>query len=151
MSISPRETLRGYSQKQIGFGDAMRALTRHRDWLVPIPWLAGRGIRNVQGTTLFGEHYRYPADQIWVFTDREAAERAVAKGAELGPYATGWDGVDLFASLDAEKLASIEVNPGSAPEEGFFVSKAGFEVVKLWSRATAVVAGLADAVAVIAG
>jgi len=83
---------------------------------------------------------RLPPGELWVFTDRAAAERAQAAGALLGPYAADIAGTELFGKLDP-RFQIVRVNPYSPNEQGWQFLPGSFEVAQLWAQVAALEEG----------
>src|SRR5687767_9556341 len=98
----PVRVLIDYSRKRVGDNEVMRALASHKGWLAPALIFAQAGEQDLllDSMVLFGMETRLPPCELWVFTDRAAAERAQAAGALLGPYAADIAGTELFGKID---------------------------------------------------
>lgn len=141
--MTPKEILRAYSQQQATMEQVVRAFLTHDDWLVETTHAV-----NLTGQTRFPQGYilgqpgcDIPADQLWFYTDKEATDVAVAKGARLGMYVGGISGTQLFAALPADRV-SVQINPGCAKEETWYLGQDAFALIGLWARALAVEAQL---------
>lgn len=139
----PVRVLTEYSQKRVGANEVMRALAGHKGWLAPALMFAraeGRDLVLDSRMVLFGAETRLPPDELWVFTDLAAAERAQAAGALLGPYAADIAGTALFGKID-ERLRVVRVNPYSPVEQGWQFHQGSYELAKLWARVIALEEG----------
>ena len=138
----PVRVLIGYSQKRVGVNEVMRALASHKDWLAPVSMFAREGEQNIflDSMVLFGMETRLPPGELWVFTDRAAAERAQAAGAQLGPYASNISGVELFSKVDPN-FQIVRVNPYSPVEQSWQFLHGSYEVAKLWAQVIALEEG----------
>jgi hypothetical protein len=62
-----------------------------------------KGDSGFQKLVLFGDQAKTPLEAIWVFSDRERANRAqsqlIAQGEQLGPYEDCISGVKVFSKL----------------------------------------------------
>lgn len=136
---APVQMLEAYSQDRVGMDDVMRALTSHRGWFTPLALFAQSGAptRHVDGMLVLSTEARITPGELWIFTDREAALRAQAAGAELGSYAGGMAGTELFRSVPPN-IKTVRVNPGSPREHTWmFMEGGGIEAGKIWADAIA--------------
>jgi hypothetical protein len=92
---------------------------------------------------LFGTETRMPPGELWVFTDRAAAERAQAAGALLGPYAADIAGTELFGKLDPD-LRIVRVNPYSPAEQGWQFHHGSYELAQIWAQVIALEEGFTN-------
>jgi hypothetical protein len=131
----PVRVLTAYSQKRAGASEVMRALAGHKGWLAPVAMFAQAGEEPLllDSMVLFGTETRLPPGELWVFTDRAAAERAQAAGALLGPYAAGVAGTELFNKIDP-RLQIVRVNPYSPVEQGWQFLPGSYELAQLWAE-----------------
>ena len=139
----PVRVLTEYSQKRVGANEVMRALAGHKGWLAPALMFAqaeGQDLFLDGGMVLFGAETRLPPGELWVFTDRAAAERAQAAGALLGPYAAGIAGTELFDKIDPG-FQIVRVNPYSPSEQGWQFLPGSYELAKLWAQVIALEEG----------
>ena len=145
-SAGASETMSGPVQKLAAYGggranvnDVMRALVSHRGWFVPALLVSQNGdeARVVENMTLFGAETRLPPGELWIFTDRPAAELAQAAGASLGAYAGGVAGTELFRIIEPN-IPTVRVNPYS-PRERTWIFQEGSAsgVGKIWADAIA--------------
>ena len=135
----PVRVLTEYSQKRAGANEVMRALAGHKGWLAPALMFAraqGQDLVLDKRMVLFSTETRLPPDELWVFTDLAAAQRAQAAGALLGPYAADIAGTDLFNKID-EGLRIVRVNPYSPVEQGWQFHHGGYELARLWAQVIA--------------
>ncbi len=135
----PVQRLLAYSQERASTNDVMRSLVSHHDWLVPVGFVVQSGEENrvLERMVILSSETQLPADELWVFTDQPSALMAQAKGAQLGVYAGGIAGTELFRKIPAgTKL--VRVNPGSPTERTWmFQDGGGIEMGKIWADAIA--------------
>jgi len=138
----PVRVLTDYSQKRVGANEVMRALASHKGWLAPVQIFAQAGEQHLllDRVVLFGMETVLPPGELWVFTDRAAAERAQAAGALLGPYAADVAGTELFDKIDP-RLQIVRVNPHSPTEQGWQFLQGSYELAKLWAQVIALEEG----------
>jgi hypothetical protein len=138
----PVRVLIDYSQKRVGANEVMRAFASHKGWLAPVQIFAQGGEQHLllDSMVLFGMETRLPPGELWVFTDRAAAERAQAAGALLGPYASDVAGTELFDKIDP-RLQIVRVNPYSPSEQGWQFLPGSYELAKLWAQVIALEEG----------
>jgi hypothetical protein len=139
----PVRVLVDYSQKRVGANEVMRALAGHKGWLAPALMFAraeGQDLFLDGRMVLFGMETRLPPGELWVFTDRAAAERAQAAGALLGPYAADVAGTELFDKIEPS-FQIVRVNPYSPNEQGWQFLPGSYEVAKLWAQVIALEEG----------
>jgi hypothetical protein len=143
----PVRVLTDYSQKRAGANEVMRALAGHKGWLAPALMFVqaeGQDLFLDSPVVLFGTETHLPPGELWVFTDRTAAERAQAVGAQLGLYAADIAGTELFGKIDPG-LQIVRVNPYSPAEQGWQFLQGGFEFAKLWAEVIALEEGFRNA------
>ena len=139
----PVRVLTDYSQKRVGANEVMRALASHKGWLAPALMFAraeGQDLFLDGGMVLFGAETRLPPGELWVFTDRAAAERAQAAGAQLGPYASNISGTELFTKIDP-RLDVVRVNPYSPVEQTWQFQQGSYDIAELWAKVIALEEG----------
>ena len=138
----PVRVLTEYSQKRVGANEVMRALASHKGWLAPALMFAREEGQDLflDSMVLFGTETRLPSGELWVFTDRAAAERAQAAGALLGPYAANIAGTELFNKIDPS-LQLVRVNPYSPNEQGWQFQPGSYDLAKLWAQVIALEEG----------
>lgn len=139
----PVRVLTDYSQKRVGANEVMRALASHKGWLAPALMFAraqGQDLILDNRMVLFSMETHLPPGELWVFTDRAAAERAQAAGALLGPYAADVAGTELFDKIDP-RLQIVRVNPYSPSEQGWQFLPGSYELAKLWAQVIALEEG----------
>src|SRR5919107_4013153 len=134
----PVRVLIDYSQQRAGANEVMRAFAGHKGWLAPALMFARAEGQDLflDSMVLFGTETRLPPGELWVFTDRAAAERAQAAGALLGPYAANVAGTELFDKIDPG-FRIVRVNPYSPDEQGWQFLPGSYEVAKLWAEVIA--------------
>lgn len=141
---NPTRVLAAFHRDQATLDDVLRALNRYEHWLVPAALLEAHCGRNsFPRMVMFGEPFLFPPDELWLFTDRDAAERAHKEGAKLGPIGYPIAGVDLFGSI-GPKVATLRVNPVSPAELTWNMPRDSFELAKVWSTAVRFENGLAQ-------
>jgi hypothetical protein len=120
----------------------MRALAGHKGWLAPALMFAREQGQDLflDSMVLFGAETRLPPGELWVFTDRAAAERAQVAGALLGPYAADIAGAELFGKIDPG-FQIVRVNPYSPNEQGWQFLPGSYELAKLWAEVIALEEG----------
>ncbi len=135
----PVRMLVAFSEGAVEMNDVVRSLVSYHDWLVPLGF-AARGVeetRAVASMEILSTEAQLPPDKLWVFTDREAAHLAQAKGALLGTYVGGIAGTELFRNIGAH-IKTVFVNPGSPTARTWmFQDGGGIEVTKSWADAIA--------------
>lgn len=138
----PVRVLTDYSQKRVGVNEVMRALASHKGWLAPALMFARAGEQHLflDSLVLFGTETRLPPGELWIFTDRAAAERAQAAGALLGPYAAHVSGTELFGKIDPG-FQIVRVNPYSPNEQGWQFLPGSYELASLWAQVIALEEG----------
>jgi hypothetical protein len=141
----PVRVLIEYSQKRAGANEVMRALASHKGWLAPALMFARAEGQDLflDSVVLFGTETRLPPGELWVFTDRAAAERAQAAGAMLGAYAADIAGTELFGNIDPG-FQIVRVNPYSPVEQGWQFLPGSYEVAQLWAEVIALEEGFND-------
>jgi hypothetical protein len=127
--------------------DVARALVSHRGWLVPLAF-ATQGVEqtrfSVDGVTILSSEAQMPPDELWIFTDQQAAMTAQEKGALLGTYAGGFAGTELFRKILPD-VKTVRVNPGSPREQTWmFMDGGGIEAAKIWADAVALEESFAE-------
>lgn len=130
--MSLRELLTKHSQQVVTSAELDRAFVKNRDWIVPVmqfreeilaksqqanPGSPDAEIRLDHDIVLYSNDVRLPKDELWLFTDHEAATRAQHQGLLLGMCERGVDGTEIFGSLDP-KWKRVVINPGSPAQEG---------------------------------
>jgi hypothetical protein len=131
------EILTAYSEGRANANDVMRALVSHRSWLVPALLVAQSGAQPgvVDNLTMYSAETRLPPGELWIFTDREAADLAQAAGASLGAYAGGIPGTKLFRSIDPD-AKTVRVNPYSPRARTWIFSEGSASGVgSIWADA----------------
>jgi hypothetical protein len=131
--------LESYSRQRADINDVMRALTGHREWFAPLTLfaLSGEPTRRVDSMLMLSPEAQITPGELWIFTDREAALRAQAAGAQLGSYAGGMAGTELFRLIPAD-TKTVRVNPGSPLEHTWiYRDGGGIEAGKIWAEAIA--------------
>jgi hypothetical protein len=134
----PVQLLLAYSQKRANTNDVMRSLASHRVWVVPLGLFAqgGEQVRRVKSMLMLSPETRISLGELWIFTDHEAALRAQSAGAQLGSYASGMAGTELFRNISPD-TKTVRVNPGSPLEYTWTFRDEGIEAAKIWADAIA--------------
>lgn len=136
---APIQMLVAYSQQRANTNDVMRSLVSHRNWFAPLTSFAKSGaeIRRVDSALILSTQAHITPDELWIFTNPEAAFRAQAAGALLGTYAGGMTGKKLFRDFPpATKV--VRVNPYSPLEHTWTLRDGGgIEAGKIWADAIA--------------
>ena len=133
------QMLTEYSEGRANMNDVMRALVSHRGWFVPLVLFAQSGGENrrVDSILMLSAETLVPPDELWIFTDEEAAKLAQARGASLGSYAGGMAGTELFRVIGPDSQ-TVRVNPGSPREKTWvFMEGSACEAGGLWAEAVA--------------
>lgn len=135
----PVQKLVAYSEGRASMSEVVRSLISHHKWLVPAAF-AAQGFeetRAVESMEILSTEAQLPPDELWIFTDSEAAHVAQAKGAMLGAYTGGIFGTEVFRKIKPE-IKMVRVNPGSPRERTWmFQDGGGIEVAKIWADAIA--------------
>ena len=130
------DILQQFSRKEVGSDAVLRALVSHDGWFAPAAYAYTAFKKDhFEKVTLWGSETKLPPGQLWFFTGPEHGEMAQQKGAMLGAYTSPLDGATLFGSLEGSGFVEVKVNPGSPSEQGFFIGKSGFDLVRRWARA----------------
>jgi hypothetical protein len=135
----PVRMLLAYSQKRANTNDVMRALVSHRHWVAPLALFAqgAEQTRRVKSLLVLSTEAHIPPDELWIFTDQEAALRAQSVGAQVGSMASGMAGTELFRKI-APHTKTVRVNPGSPLEYTWTLRDGGgIEAGKTWADAIA--------------
>lgn len=131
---NPTTTLAAFAAHKADAHDAFRAIVSYRNWLVPVPALTGHyGQPSPTRRLAYSRAGEFPAGELWLFTDDDAAHRAKAAGCNLGVYATGLSGVELFAALPPGTTA-VRVNPVSPTELTWNFPPEAFGIVAAWAQ-----------------
>ncbi len=133
------QILIAYSEGRANANDVMRALVSHRGWLVPALLVAPGGEQAgvVDNLTMFSAETLLPPGELWIFTDRQAADLAQVAGASLGAYVGGVTGIKLFRSISPD-TKTVRVNPYSPREQTWTFSEgSAFDVGRMWADAIA--------------
>jgi hypothetical protein len=131
---SPVEVLQAYGQQQAGEDEVMRCLVSYRGWFAPATEIAFHYQRKrVDKLVTFSTATNYPENELWLFTDIEAANRAQSAGAELGSYGGCFAGTELFGNLNPA-MDMVRVNPGSPREMTWVIGKGAFTLAQIWAE-----------------
>jgi len=135
---TPREVLRAFAEGRASRDAVMRALLEHDGWLAPVDVLGETTHNALPGAAIvYHPAWAYPDGELWLFTDREAADRAAAAGAPLGIYADAVPAARLFARLPAG-IKKIKINNFGPREEFWFIGTEAFATAAQWLDAVAV-------------
>lgn len=136
------EALRSYSRQEASLEQVVRALIEHDDWLVTAPLgIEVMQTQQFEKGLVLSAQANMPNDQLWFFTDENAANNCVAKGGQPGFYVGPIPGARLLEylpHLPANENDSIQINIGSPREESFYLGQDSFSLVALWARAIGV-------------
>ncbi|MCA9534436.1 MAG: hypothetical protein KC593_12180 [Myxococcales bacterium] len=138
-----RGALTQHARGLIDVNGVMRMLMSFEDWLVPVSLMAKGPERVGEGLVVYGSEQRLPPGEVWVFTDREAADRVAQQYATLGPYETGVAARDWVPLLDSETIC--KVNPGGPRDEYWGITSGAFALAKSWAAGLALEQQLAAA------
>jgi len=131
------EVLRRFSLKQASVEESMRALVSYDGWYAPGAWAADVFKTNTfENACIWGTESTMPPGKLWLFTTVDAGHAAVARGANPGFYVGPLRGSTVFENLPSG-LAEVVVNPGSAPEMGWFMGGSAVKLGNAWGRAIA--------------
>ena len=147
-----RAVLRAFAAKQVTTDQVMRFLMAHDEWYAPAGLFFGTGSVGADGA----EHIEVPGGEVVVFShegpaadgvlrlfsDREAAERARARGQTLGVYGSRVPAAAIFESIP-ERYEKIKINDHGPLEEFWFIGKDAFDLTSMWARAAAIERALA--------
>ena len=131
---NPTPRLLAFAAHKADAHDVFRALIGYKNWLVPVATLTGHyGRPSPTQRVAYSRSPELPPDELWLFTDDDAAQRAVAAGCRLGAYATGLTGVELFAGLPPG-LSAVRVNPVSPAELTWNLPPEAFAIAAAWGQ-----------------
>jgi len=131
---NPASKLAAFADHQADVHDAFRALVSYNNWLAPVGAMTGHyGLPAPSRRLAYSHAGEFPPGELWLFTDDDAAHRAKAAGCNLGPYATGLSGVELFENLPPGGTA-VRVNPVSPAELTWNFPPEAFGVVAAWAQ-----------------
>lgn len=134
---TPRQVLRAYAENRASQDAVMRALMEHDGWLAPIDLLTPDEHIELPGTAIVhNQQWAYPEGELWLFTDREAADRAAAAGAALGMYTDQVPAARLFGRIPAG-VQKIKINNFGPLEEFWFIGADAFGLATGWMAAIA--------------
>ena len=135
--MSIKDVLRAYGEQKATLDAVMRSLVLHNGWLVDAV-LAQHITKAVRFETLMmlGTPTNISANEFWFYTDPDAVNVAVAKGAQLGTYAGYLGGTALFSAVPSN-YAAVRINPGCATDETWFIPQESFAFTALWAQAIA--------------
>jgi hypothetical protein len=127
--------LHKFSRKEASIDDVMRAMTAYEGWYAPMAWAAKIFETNLfENACLWGAESNAPPGKLMLFTDGKRGLDLQARGVNAGPYVGPVRGDVVFANIP-DGLSSIEINPGSAVEDGFFLGGEGAKFARAWGRA----------------
>src|SRR5262245_58787410 len=123
---APRQLLARHHQGLLTTPALWRALMTHKDWLVPSLEMVDHYDRTEYPEVyMFSEKLVLYDRYLFLFTDPQAAFLAQSQGMQLGVYAGGISGTELFENLNP-KWEAIVVNPKSPIEETWQIPNDGF-------------------------
>jgi hypothetical protein len=133
-ATNPRAWLTAYFHSRTDIHDVLRTLLHYEHWWLPLP-LAQSHYGRIGGETLqFSPQQELPSDQLWLFTDPEAARYAQEQGVQLGTYTSGMRGVEIFEYLPPG-LTTVHVNPVSPAEMTWTFPESSFSLLQAWCMA----------------
>ena len=131
----PLPVLAAFSRQEADLDAVFRTLVSFDDWLAPAAHVQDRyAIAKFGALAWYGGRAPIPGNELWLFTDPTAVDRAEAAGAALGAVGSPLSGTTLFAALDPG-LAAVRVNPFSPPELTWNVPPEGFRMAEVWAAA----------------
>ena len=130
---NPCATLQAFAARRADVHDVFRAVVGYRNWLVPAATLTGHYGRTPARRVDYGPVAELPPGELWLFTDGDAAERAVAAGCHVGELDTGLAGVELFAG-PPPGLTAVRVNPVSPAELTWNFPPEAFAPALAWAQ-----------------
>jgi len=131
---NPAPKLQAFAAHKADAHDVFRALVGYNNWLVPVKVMASHyGKPTLAPRVSYSLTSELPPDELWLFTDDDAARRAVASGCRLGAFATGLTGSELFEKLPPG-LTAVRVNPVSPAELTWNVPPEAFAVAAAWGQ-----------------
>lgn len=125
-----REVLRRYGRKQIDLHAAMRALSTFGDYMVPSLFMPHDTVH--KDGVKFSDEQSFPGGELWVFSDREAADRAQAERGTLGLYSCGQSMQGVIDMFAAHPFSRLRINPVGPEEEGFIFLPEALTLMRLW-------------------
>jgi hypothetical protein len=128
----PREVLAAHHHGLATPEEVVRSLIAYDNWVVPVFWMSWWRT-TFANIALFGNETELPPDELWLFTDLDAAELAAATGAHLGCYATGPTGREVFRRLNDRWSWHVRVNPCSPAEATWSLGKSDAHWATIWS------------------
>jgi hypothetical protein len=139
-----RDLLRAHAAQQVPLAAVLRAIMLHRGFLAPVPFL--RSVAAPAPALLSGPAQvltidtHLPVGRLWLFSDRTAADAAVAAGLQPGLFAPEVSGAAIFSHLGARAAAGhppleVLVDPGGPAEASFYVPASATELTWQWARA----------------
>jgi hypothetical protein len=137
---SLRDLIRAFAARTIEQHVLLRALVEHDDWYLPLSAFVHYGLATAALVLPPDGKFSSPADKLWLFTDREATQVAIAAGAKLG-VGGGIAGSEIFAKVDPS-FGCVSVNPGSNASLSFQLPASMFGLLAQWAAAVRVERGL---------
>ena len=129
-----QETLVAYSQKEATKDEVLRALCMHDGWVAPAAYAyVATKSDTYDRISIYGAESKVPANKLFLFTDRAAAQAGAAK-VQLGPYVMPVHGARLFAALPA-RFDELHVNPASPQEQCWYMAGDALPLGALWGKA----------------
>lgn len=130
-----RQVLINYANKTANDDMVVRALMSHTGWFVPIYSLDAKEANQAfDKVIIFSTEAKIYNNQLWIFTDEQAARTAAEKVPEMGQYVGPVPGIKVFKTLN-NRFASVEVNPGSPRPETWFIGNEAFTLAHIWACA----------------
>jgi hypothetical protein len=128
-----RQTLIDFSVSKVDNHQVMRALMRHDDWLVPSIIAARLLGQESQDLVILGETFNHPPGTLLLYTDLESALLAHETGnIELGPFARGIRGIEVFGALPAG-FSTVAVNEGCWKDQKLYLGAPSFGNAGVWA------------------
>lgn len=124
-----------HGQKEVDLNATMRALITHKDYMVPSIYLP-HDVVHADGVK-FSDAQHFPGGELWVFTDREAADRAQAEQGTLGLYSAGQHAQAVITAFASQPFSRLRINPVGPEEEGFIFLPQAQRLLGLWSSGVA--------------
>jgi hypothetical protein len=129
------EIIRQYAARRVDGNQLLHALVQYDNWYAPADYAATAFQTSKLGNLVIcGEHYEAD-DELWLFTSREALLKAhAAMQRDLGVYAGGLAGIDLFEHIPAQ-VERVAINPMLPAEQSWLVRDHAVHVARLYGKA----------------
>lgn len=128
-----RQALIDFSVSKFGNHHVMRALMRHDDWLVPSTFAARVLGKESQDLLMLGDTIKHPPGTLLLYTDVESALLAhETSNIELGPFARGIRGIDVFGALPAG-FSTVAINEGCWKDQKLYLGAPSFGNAGVWA------------------